>query len=172
MSNQENHRFSIIWKTSLAMAGLMLATFALSACAAQAGAGQLRGTEPEESGDRGTSGDSLANTEWRLISFGALGAEMPVIEGSTITLGFDSEGQAGGTGGCNSYGAPYEVQDNALSFGEISRTMMACAQEEIGKQERNYFLAVETAGNFLLDEDRLTIWYDSGQGVLNLVKSD
>lgn len=172
MSNRDNFTLMKVWKTTtLALAGLMLVMVTLAGCTAQAGANQSAATGPVESGDQAVGEDGLAGTSWRLLSYGMPGAETPVIEGSTITLEFDSEGRAGGTGGCNSYGAHYEVQDKALSFGEISRTMMACTQEDIGKQEQNYFLALETASNFVLDEGRLRIWYESGQGVLNWVKS-
>src|SRR5215211_4103980 len=49
----------------------------------------------------------LANTQWRLTSFGAAGAQSPVIEGTTITLKFGADGRVGGSGGCNSYGGDY-----------------------------------------------------------------
>ena len=44
-------------------------------------------------------GNVLANTQWMLQSFGATGAETPVIEGTAVTLEFASNGQAGGSGG-------------------------------------------------------------------------
>jgi heat shock protein HslJ len=60
------------------------------------------------------------------------------------------------------------VQGNRLSFGDITRTLMACAPKGIGEQEQRYFQALETTSRFGLAGDRLTIWYDGGQGVLNL----
>jgi hypothetical protein len=56
-----------------------------------------------------------------------------------------------------------------LSVGEITRTLMACQQEGIGQQEERYIQALETAGNFELTGDHLSIWYEDGQGVLNWV---
>jgi heat shock protein HslJ len=113
---------------------------------------------------------NLADTKWMLVSFGEPGAETTVIEGSTITLAFDAEGQAGGSGGCNSYGAQYEVQGDKLSFGVITRTLMACDADGIGEQEQRYFQALETTSRFELTGDHLTIWYEDGQGVLNWQK--
>jgi heat shock protein HslJ len=113
---------------------------------------------------------NLANSQWKLVSFGEADAEKPVIDGSSIVLEFEQNGQAGGSGGCNSYSARYEVQGNQLSFGEITRTLRACEQEGITQQEQNYFQALEVAGRFELDGDHLAIWYDGGQGVLNYVK--
>jgi heat shock protein HslJ len=113
---------------------------------------------------------NLANTKWKLVSFSEPGLETPVIVGSTITLEFDSEGQAGGSGSCNAYSIQYEMKDNMLSLGELIHTMTACEQEGIGQQEQRYFQAIENAGRFELAGNRLMIWYADGQGVLNFVK--
>jgi putative lipoprotein len=115
---------------------------------------------------------SLANTKWRLVSMGQRGAETPVIEGTTITLEFTGERQAGGSGGCNSYSAQYERQDDRLSFGEITRTLMACEREGVDEQEQRFFDALATAGRFELAGDRLTLEYADGQSVLNWVTAD
>ncbi len=118
--------------------------------------------------------DSLSGTEWKLISFGVAGEETPVVEGTTVTLQFQAGRQAVGHGGCNSYGTDYQVEGNALSFGEVVSTMMACADDATMAQEEEYYAALNTAGEFEMEEDRLTIWYDDGQGVLNFtaVRSD
>lgn len=122
--------------------------------------------------DEPTADNPLANTQWQLESFGPVGAETPVVEGSTVTLEFDATGQAGGSGGCNSYGTEYQVQNGTLVFGEIVSTLMACADENIGEQEQQYYQALETAGEFEVSGDRLTIYYNDGQGVLNFVSAD
>lgn len=127
--------------------------------------------EPEMT-DEPTADNPLANTQWQLESFGPVGAETPVVEGSTVTLEFDATGQAGGSGGCNSYGTEYQVQNGTLVFGEIVSTLMACADENIGEQEQQYYQALETAGEFEVSGDRLTIYYNDGQGVLNFVSAD
>jgi heat shock protein HslJ len=112
----------------------------------------------------------LAGSQWNLESFGPIGSETPVGEGSTITLEFGAGGQAGGSGGCNSFGTQYEVQDGVLSFGQIASTLMACTDEGVMDQEQRYFQALQNAGEFSLDADRLTILYDDGQGALIFVK--
>jgi heat shock protein HslJ len=110
---------------------------------------------------------NLINTSWTLVSFGQPGAETPVIAGSTVTLEFNAEGRASGSGSCNSYSAQYQVKEGLLSFNEINRTLMACEQEGIDQQEQAYLQALGNAGRFELTGDRLTIWYDNDQGVLN-----
>lgn len=136
-----------------------------TACTPQSGSLPITGA-----GQTPEAGGNLANTQWRLVSFGEPGVETPVMESSSITLEFDTQGQVDGSGGCNSYSARYEVQGNQLSFGEITRTLRACEQEGITQQEQNYFQALEVAGRFELDGDHLAIRYDDGQGVLNYVK--
>ncbi len=115
---------------------------------------------------------NLANTRWKLVSFGELNAERPVIKGSTVTLEFDFEGHAGGSGGCNAYSLPYEVKDNVLFPGEIIHTLTACEQDDIEQQELLYFQALANAGRFELNGNRLTVWYVDEHGVLNFVKME
>jgi heat shock protein HslJ len=117
------------------------------------------------------AGEALAGTNWTLVSYGAPGAETPVIPGTTVTLEFGPGGQAGGSGGCNSYGAPYEVQGNVLSFGQLTSTLIACEGEGTGEQETLFFQALDNAGRFELAGDRLAIWYNAEQGRLNFVMS-
>jgi putative lipoprotein len=75
-------------------------------------------------------------------------------------------GQAGGTGGCNSYGGPYQVEAGTISFDQIIRTEIACADERITEQEQRYFEALESASRYELDGNQLRIWYDEGAGLL------
>lgn len=114
----------------------------------------------------------LADSEWTLASFGPTGEETPVLAGTAVTLSFDAAGQAGGSGGCNSYGADYQVQDDALIFGEIVSTLMACTDEGVTEQEQRYLEALRSAGEFEEANDQLTITYDAGQGALHFVAAD
>lgn len=109
-----------------------------------------------------TSGtDSLAGTRWTLVSWGAPSAETPVIGESTITLEF-ADGQINGSGGCNSYGGSYQTQGDTLLLGEIASTLMACVDNAVMEQETNYFAALQTAGDFQVNGDQLTIAYNGG----------
>ena len=118
--------------------------------------------------------DHLVNTRWTLVSFAGSGPDgevTPVIPGSTLTLVFETGGQAGGSGGCNSYGATYQVQGNEISFSQVISTLMACADQGLMDQEQRYFAALQKTGAFELDGDQLKIWYGDGQSVLNFVQS-
>ena len=111
----------------------------------------------------------LTGTEWRLASFGPAGALQPVLPGSTITLRFEQNGQATGSGGCNSYGASYQVQGSNLAISQVISTEMACLQQGVMEQEQRYFQALQSTGSFVLGSDQLVISYNNGQGALNFV---
>lgn len=66
----------------------------------------------------------LAGTQWAAVD-------------GPQTLSFQA-GQAGGTGGCNRYGASYQQQGNRLHFGPIMATRMACAPG-VMTREQNWF---------------------------------
>ncbi len=114
-------------------------------------------------------GASLENTEWQLVSFGPSGAELPVIEGSLLTLSLASDGQAGGQGGCNSFGGSYQLQGDTITFGELISTLMACVDNQVTQQEQAYLQALQSAGRYEVTADSLTIWYAEGANQLNFV---
>jgi putative lipoprotein len=87
------------------------------------------------------------------------------VDGSTITLML-AGGQAGGSGGCNSYGGTYQVDGNSITFGEMTRTEMACLEEGVTEQEQRFFEALETASEYRVEGDQLHITYDGGNGLM------
>src|SRR5690606_24712584 len=113
----------------------------------------------------------LEGTRWLLAALGEPGAESPVVEGSEVTLEFRSDGQAVGSGGCNSYSSLFQVDGNTIRFEPVISTMMACAQAEVMDQEALFYQALEAASEFELDGDRLAIWYNNGQGVLRFERA-
>jgi heat shock protein HslJ len=146
----------------------------LAACVPQTGPSPEAGNQPASPENTLTpagTGNSLVNTEWVLQSFGKLGAETPVLPGSTITLKFGPDGQATGSAGCNSYGSQYQVVDSTVMFTQTVSTLMACADQNVMDQEQEYHNALLSAGKFEIHDDRLTISYDNGQASLNFVKA-
>ena len=118
-----------------------------------------------------TGDQPLANTEWRLVSFGRLGEERPVIQGTTITTKFSADGRVNGSAGCNSYNGTYRVRGDALTFGRMASTMRACLDSKANQQEQQYFAALDSATRFRLNASRLLIYYDSGNSALNFVSN-
>jgi pimeloyl-ACP methyl ester carboxylesterase len=115
--------------------------------------------------------NDLSGSSWQLTSFGAVNATNPVIGNVTITLEFGEDGQAGGHGGCNTYGGPYTVQDDSLQFGEITSTLIACADQAVTEQEQQYLEALRTASRFTIEGDTLKIAYQNDGGELIFTRS-
>jgi len=130
----------------------------------------LFGTSHLSKASRPTVDNKLANTEWQLKSFEVSGKESPVVEGTSVTLKFGADGRAGGSSGCNSYGAEHTEQADRLTFNRIVSTKRACLDNRANQQEAAYFSALQSATRFNLSDDRLTVFYGDSQNVLNFMR--
>ncbi len=127
--------------------------------------GAVPATAPGDS----SAADALLNTQWRLVSIGAPGSETPLPVGADLTLEFQTEGLAAGSGGCNSFGADYAVQGDSLVFSQLISTMMACTDSNLMDLEQRYFKALQSSGKFEQSDEGLTIHYDQDAGSLNFI---
>lgn len=82
---------------------------------------------------------ALRRTRWQLSSFTSGGESMTPLEGAPITLEFSSPMDVGGSGGCNSFGGMYTVEDESISISALASTMMACEDEALMDQEAWFF---------------------------------
>lgn len=101
----------------------------------------------------------LAGTQWQLLTFNG----EPVIAGTTITLDFADGERAGGSAGCNIYGAGYEVEGDAIRFEPPFRTEMACMADGVMQQEDAYLTALASATSYTLTAEQLVIETEDGQ---------
>jgi len=111
---------------------------------------------------------SLAGTNWRLDSFGRSDAQDAVLEGTTITIQFGTDGRVNGSSGCNSYSGTYTADAERVSFGQMISTMRACTEPKANEQEQRYMAALRSISRFIIDQKRLTL-SDGGDVVLNFI---
>jgi heat shock protein HslJ len=100
----------------------------------------------------------LVGTSWVLISLDG----DPVaagLGGRTVTLVFEDNSQAGGSGGCNSFGGKYATNSatNSISFTDLVSTLMACTENGVDETETAYFAALNSAEHYELTATILTI---------------
>jgi heat shock protein HslJ len=101
----------------------------------------------------------LNGTSWALVEISG----QPVVAGSSPTLSFE-DGQAGGSGSCNSFGGEYTLDNGKLTFGPLVSTMMYC--EDTMEQETAYLAALQSAVAYQMKDGRMLILNADGDVVL------
>ena len=101
----------------------------------------------------------LNGTEWQLYELN--GEKLPLYV--QITLSF-KDGQAGGQGACNGYGAGYVQDGSKLALEPAVSTMMYC--EGVMEYEADYLAAFSKVKSFRLENDTLSLLDESGAVVL------
>ena len=92
---------------------------------------------------------------------GADGRLAPVVADSEVTAEFAS-GKVSGSGGVNSYSAPYTTSGNdAIEIGDAAATLMA-GPEPLMAQEAAYFKALGEAARYRVSADALELLNDKG----------
>ncbi|MDY0872842.1 META domain-containing protein [Dongia rigui] len=81
----------------------------------------------------------------------------PVLPDSEVTLTFNPDGRSGGKGGCNTYGAGYQRNGNALTFEQAMSTQMFCAPDALMAQEHAYLNLLPQVTGFERSGDKLTL---------------
>ncbi len=114
---------------------------------------------------------ALAGTAWNLESLGPVGSETPVIEDTTLVISFDSDTEFGGTGGCNSFGGGYALENGTFMLGEFGTTFIACEDQAIMQQELRFYEALRDAVQYELTGDELIIWYDEGESAMHFTRA-
>ena len=91
--------------------------------------------------------DALAGTSWNVtgINNGNQAVVSPAT-GTTVTLVFGTDGTVSGSGGCNTYNGNVAVDGDAISFGPLVSTQMACPQP-VMDQETQFFAALAASSD-------------------------
>ena len=89
----------------------------------------------------------------------------PVISTAVPTLIF-ADGQASGNASCNSFGGTYERGfGDALKFGQMMSTLMACVDPSAMEQERVYLGILGQVAKYRVGNDHLYL-YDQADRLL------
>jgi heat shock protein HslJ len=105
---------------------------------------------------------ALEGAEWRLLT---LNGRAP-LAGTTITARF-SQGQIGGSSGCNSYFGSYTLRGRALQIQNLGGTEMACLEPEgVMEQEQTFLQTLGEAASYGLANDQLRLQDAQGKELL------
>ncbi len=120
----------------------------------------VAGCTPLGGGGDSTAGAEidLGDTAWTVIEMN--GAAVPAETEATLDF---AEGQVSGIAFCNRFFGPYELDGDALSFGMLGSTMMACQDME---REGEYLGALGTVAGYRVDADNLVLTDADGNAVL------
>jgi heat shock protein HslJ len=97
---------------------------------------------------------TLEGTSWRLQRF-TKGSTL--VENAPITLEFRTDGQLGGSAGCNTYRGSVTFEGNTLKVSPLATTRKACA-EDVMTQETMYLRSLHNAITFERTDDTLTLF--------------
>jgi heat shock protein HslJ len=114
---------------------------------------------------------ALRRTRWQLSGFTSGGESMTPLESAPITLEFSTQTDVGGSGGCNSFGGMYTVEDDSITFGELASTLMACLDEAVMDQEAWFFETLALVERYEIAEGQLILHTPDGQMKFSPVSS-
>jgi heat shock protein HslJ len=116
-------------------------------------------------GSSPTANLPLEGTLWQLASYvGPEGGELQVPDGLTATARLES-GSVAGNGGCNEYTGTYTLDGDALTFGPVASTRMACAGPG-DALETAYFAAIGRVESYVIDDVTLVMKNADGDAIL------
>ena len=108
----------------------------------------------------GSSSGSLENSAWTLTGVD----DRQVPPGVLATAFFTTDGQVGGTTGCNSFSGLYETDGSAISIGPLKQTLAGCIDPEAQALEGAYLIVLETADSYAAEDDTLEL-INGGSGI-------
>lgn len=99
---------------------------------------------------------------WRVVDIDGT----PVLDGAPATFVFDTDGNLGGTTGCNSYSTSYRAVDRSVTIdADIVTTLMAC-EEGVAAQEAEFLDIVNDVATIEIVGDGTTLLVTSTTGAV------
>jgi putative lipoprotein len=118
------------------LSGLVVVAVVALACADAT----VSSTEPDSAAD-------LAGTAWLVTTIDGQAA----VPDAPPTIAFGDDGTVSGSGGCNQYSGPFEIDGGSISVGELASTLMLC-EGAAGTQETAFLNALGGATSWRIDE--------------------
>ena len=99
----------------------------------------------------------LVGSVWQLLAYNnGRGGLQSVLDGTQQNAIFEAAGIVTGSGGCNTFSAPFQNSISTLSIGPVASTRMSCEQP-IMDQETAYFAALERTSAYRFESGRLVL---------------
>ena len=90
----------------------------------------------------------LPGSTWELVAM-----DGEALAGDAVpTLAFDEQGAVSGSTGCNTFSGEVAIDGNALSFGPLVTTRMACADPAANAREAAFLSAMEGVSGYTVDD--------------------
>jgi heat shock protein HslJ len=131
---------------------LLAGTFALSL-----GASAMAATPP-------AAGDGMVSIPW-ILEEHVVGGTLADVPADVVVTLLMEDGEASGSGGCNSYAGAYVLRGDALTIGPLMSTAMLCADPHQAT-EIAYLDDLGRVASYALDRDGLELLDQSGQPLL------
>ncbi len=109
----------------------------------------------------GQAAGGIVGPVW--VAEGIAGA--PASGDAPITLQLGADGRASGRGGCNGYGGPYTLAGDALRFGPLAATKMACAPALMDQEQRYFDTLAQVARYAVADDGALLLTTAEGKEI-------
>ncbi len=107
----------------------------------------------------------ITGTTWQLLWLvNDAGEIVDAITGVPALISFEN-GEVSGTTGCNSFSGSAEITGNAITFGPLVTTLMACP-DAVMVQETAFLSALSRVATFTIEEGVLTLLDADGEAVM------
>ena len=106
----------------------------------------------------------LSGTAWKVTGYNnGRQAVVSLLDGSTLTMAFATDGNVSGSAGCNTYRAAYSASGDSISIGNVASTRKMCTEpQDVMEQEAAFLKALADASVFRIDGNRLELRSASG----------
>jgi heat shock protein HslJ len=119
----------------------------------------LFGVEESEIVKYRTQTQELAGTSWQVLAYNnGKQAVTSVINDTSMTIEFNTNGTLSGNSGCNSYSGSYSLSKQQIEISQLISTKKLCNNPPgIMEQEAMYLTALQSAATYLIEGKTLEL---------------